>query len=146
MRVLIDTCVIVDVLQNREPFSVDAQAILLASANKRFDGFISAKAVADIYYLTHKLLHNDKETRIILRRLFVLFEVLDITGMDCKRAIASDTVDYEDAVMIETAVRSGIDCIVTRNIRDYTASTLLVFTPADFLKELNTEGEIEILE
>ena len=36
MRALIDTCVIIDALQNREPFAEDAQKIFLAVANKRF--------------------------------------------------------------------------------------------------------------
>lgn len=136
MRALIDACVIVDALQNREPFAAEAKKILLASANKRFDGFIPAKAVTDIYYLTHKLIHSDKDTRTILNRLFVLFAVLDTTGMDCKRVIASKTVDYEDAVMIETAVRSGLDCIVTRNTKDYASSKLPVCLPSEFLANL----------
>ena len=139
MRVLIDTCVIVDALQDRKPFSEDAQAIMLASANKQFDGFLTAKAVTDIYYLTHKLTHSDKDTRNILSRLFVLLEVLDTTGMDCLKAVASNTADYEDAVMIETALRSDMECIVTRNTKDYTAATLPVYAPSDFLAKLSNE-------
>ena len=146
MRALIDTCIIIDALQNREPFAADAQAILLASANKRLDGFISAKSVTDIYYLTYRLTHVDKDTRGILSRLFVLFDVLDTAVMDCRKAIASNTTDYEDAVMIETAVRSGMDCIVTRNIKDYTAAPLPVYAPSDFLKELNTSRDSDGLD
>ena len=138
MRALIDTCIIIDALQNREPFSADAQNILLASANKYFDGFISAKSVTDIYYLTHKLTHSDSNTRNILNRLFVLFSVLDTLGMDCLKAVESNIADYEDAVMIETALRSGIDCIVTRNAKDYSLAPLQIYSPSDFLKELYT--------
>ncbi len=152
MRALIDTCIIIDALQNREPFAADAQAILLASANKQFDGFISAKSVTDICYLTHRLTHCDKDTRGILNRLFVLFNVLDTAEMDCRKAIASNTADYEDAVMIETAVRSGMDCIVTNrnakrslNTKDYTAAPLPVYAPSDFLKELNTSNDSDLL-
>lgn len=146
MRALVDTCVIVDALQNREPFAADAQTIMLASANKQFEGFITAKSVTDIYYLTHRLTHSDKDTRNILNRLFILFDVLDTAGMDCRRAIASETADYEDAVMIETALRSGMECIVTRNTKDYTTSPLPVFAPSDFLKELEGAAEIETLD
>ena len=144
MRALIDTCVIVDALQNREPFAVDAQNILLMSANQQLDGFISAKSVTDIYYLTHRLIHSDKDTRNILNRLFVLFDVLDTAGMDCRKAIASNMTDYEDAVMVETALRSGIDCIVTRNAKDYTAAPLPVYTPSDFLKKLTAARDSDI--
>ena len=42
MRALIDTCIIIDALQNREGFCDDAQRIFLAVANKRFASFLSA--------------------------------------------------------------------------------------------------------
>ena len=70
MRVLVDTCVIIDALQSRAPFSEVAQKLFIYSANKQFEGYITAKSVTDIYYLTHRLTHNDVETRKILSKLF----------------------------------------------------------------------------
>lgn len=137
MRALIDTCIIVDALQSRQPFCADAQDIFLAVANKRFSGFITAKSVTDIYYLTHRYTHNDKDTRTILNTLFGLFDLLDTAGMDCRRAISSDISDFEDAVMVESALRCDIDCIVTRNLKDYIKSSVPVYAPSDFLNMLN---------
>lgn len=54
MKAVIDTCVIIDALQKREPFWTDAFYIFLAIANRQLNGFITAKAVADIYYLNHR--------------------------------------------------------------------------------------------
>lgn len=139
MRALIDTCIVIDALQNREPFCKEAQAIFLAVANKQFTGFLTAKSVTDIYYLTHRHTHSDKETRIVLSKLFSLFELLDTAGMDCRKAISSDISDYEDAVMVEAALRADMDCIVTRNIKDYTKSQVPVYNPADFLRQLKPE-------
>ena len=136
MRALIDTCVIIDALQNREPFAEDAQKILLAVANKRFSGCITAKSSTDIYDLIYRLTHSDKETRKILSKLFTLFEVLDSAGIDCRKALSSGLSDYEDAVMVETAVRSDIDCIVTRNKKDYLKSAVFVSSPDEFLNSL----------
>ena len=105
MRALIDTCVIIDALQNREPFSEEAKQIFLAVANKQTVGYISAKSVLDIYYLTHRLTHSDDETRKILKILFALFDILDTTELDIRQALSSGISDYEDAVMCETAKR-----------------------------------------
>jgi predicted nucleic acid-binding protein len=58
--------------------------------------------------------------------------------MDVRRAVSSDVSDYEDAVMIETAARENVDCIVTRNVRDFAASAVPVYSPADFLKQLES--------
>ena len=141
MRALIDTCIVIDALQSREGFYDDAQKIFLAVANKWLVGFLSAKSVTDIYYLTHRHTHSDKDTRTVLNTLFQLFELIDTAGMDCRRAISSDISDYEDAVMVESAVRTGVDCIVTRNIKDYNQSPVPIYLPSDFLKLIEPQEE-----
>ena len=143
MRALIDTCVIIDALQSRVPFAEDAQKIFIHSANRQFEGYITAKSVTDIYYLTHRLTHSDAETRKILSKLFTLFNLLDTTSLDCRKAISSEISDYEDAIMVETAIRSEMDCIVTRNVKDYTKSSIKVCEPSAFLKLLEAESETE---
>lgn len=143
MRVLIDTCIIIDALQSCIPFAEAAQKLFIYSANKQFEGYITAKAVTDIYYLTHRLTHSDAETRKILSKLFILFHLLDTTSLDCQKAISSEIDDYEDAIMVETAVRSQMDCIVTRNEKDYMKSSVKIYGPSDFLKLLEEENRME---
>ena len=61
-------------------------------------------------------------------------------GDDCRQALINgESDDYEDAVMIETAKRSGIDCIVTRNERDYSKSSVTVYTPKQFINLFNED-------
>lgn len=142
MRVLIDTCVIIDALQNREPFSKEAQTIFLMAANEQFAGYLTAKSVTDIYYLMHGTTHSDKDSRVILSKLFKLFEPLDTDGIDCRRAIPSPVSDYEDAVMIETAEREEVDCIVTRNLHDYSRSSVKVLSPGDFIRAMKNDETV----
>ncbi len=132
MRVLVDTCVIIDALQDREPFSEAAKSIFLLLANEQFEGYVSAKFIADIYYLTHRLLHNDEQTRKILKGLLSLFDILDTTAIDCRKALSSAVTDYENAVMCETAERCEVDYIVTRNEKDYVNSRVAVLAPKAF--------------
>ena len=49
MKALIDTCIIIDALQSREPFKDDAQKIFLSAARKEFDGYVTANSITDIY-------------------------------------------------------------------------------------------------
>ena len=116
MRALIDTCIIVDALQSREPFKDDAQTLFLQVANKQFEGFITAKASTDVYYLTHRYTHSDKDTRRVLGSLYLLFDILDTTGMDC---------------------------IVTRNIKDYSKSLVPVYLPSELLAFLTSKEKNE---
>ena len=141
MRAIIDTCVVIDALQNREPFCADAQRVFLAVANRRVGGSITAKAVTDIYYLMHRYTHDDAQSRRALSAIFALFDVLDTAGLDCRRAISSEISDYEDAVMVESAIRAEVDCIVTRNKRDYEKSLVPVYSPAEFLDLIQPEDE-----
>ena len=141
MRAVIDTCVIVDVLQSREPFCKDAQSIFLLCANRRFEGLLTAKAVTDIYYLTRRQTHSEKAARDILTKLCELFVLEDTAAADIFNAIPSEISDFEDAVMVETAMRSGADCIVTRNIRDYEKAPIPVYVPAEFVRVLGEKND-----
>lgn len=143
MRAIIDTCVIIDALQNREPFSADAQKIFLSAANNQFIGCITAKAVLDIYYLMHRHTHDDKASRNVLSKLLTIFELSDTTAMDCRHAILSSLSDFEDAVMVETGVRIEADCIVTRNTKDFLQSRVAVYTPTEFLEKVTATEEKE---
>lgn len=139
MKALIDTCIIIDALQAREPFCKSAQNLFLAVANNLFIGYITAKSTTDIYYLMHRYTHDDKTSREMLNKLFSLFGVLDTNGLDCQKAIFSPVADYEDAVMIETATHNEMDCIVTRNLKDYEKSPIPIYSPEDFLKRLSID-------
>ena len=143
MRVLVDTCVIVDALQDRKPFSENAKIIFYAVTNKQLDGYISAKAITDIYYLTHRATHSEESTRQILKTLLGLFDILDTTAIDCRKALSSEITDYEDAVMCETAERCEVDCIVTRNEKDYRKSKVKVMSPGDLVKVLESADDNE---
>ena len=141
MNALIDTCIIIDALQSREPFSKDAETIFLSVANRRCVGFLTANSVTDIYFLMYKALHSAAETRKALGILFSLFEIIDTCGIDCRKALTSGVSDYEDAVMIETAARAEIDCIVTRNLKDYAGAPMPVYSPTQFIELLYADED-----
>ena len=82
-RILIDTCVIIDVLQKREPFWKNASKVFLAAATEKIEGVITAKSLTDIYYLTHRCTHDDKKTRDVILKLLELFKLADTAADDC---------------------------------------------------------------
>ena len=43
--------------------------------------------------------------------------------------------------MIETAVRSGANCIVTRNTKDFSKAPIPVYAPAEFIELLTETSE-----
>ena len=73
------------------------------------------------------------QTRDVILKLLELFKLADTAADDCINALASEVSDYEDAVMIESAVRIEADYIMTRNINDYKKSPVPVILPEEFL-------------
>lgn len=140
MRVLLDTNVIVDVLQRREPWFTDGQKIFYAIANNKIIGCITAKEAADIHFFSKRQFagqeHVDAKARQVMTKLYAIFELIDTLAIDCQNAIALENNDYEYAIMIESALRTGVDCIVTRNTEHFTISSIPVYTPADFVTVL----------
>ena len=137
MKALIDTCVVVDVLQKREPFFETSMNVFVAVAQQQCVGVLTAKSITDIHYLLRRSLHDEEKTRALLRTLFALFTVEDTRAMDCQLAMSSLTKDYEDAIMIETAKRLRLDCIVTRNLKDYMVAAVPAYSPKEFLTRLD---------
>ena len=48
-------------------------------------------------------------------------------------SLASDFKDFEDAVQCYSAVNAKVDCLITRNKRDYATDILPILTPEEFL-------------
>ncbi|MGN1415282.1 MAG: PIN domain-containing protein [Oscillospiraceae bacterium] len=142
MKAVIDTCVVIDVLQKREPFCNTAMDIFLAVSNRQFIGILTAKSITDIHYILHRSLHNENETRKAVSTLFTLFSVADTLASDCQNALSSSINDYENAVMSETAYRLDADYIITRNKKDYVKSSVPVLSPDEFLELLKKEQNL----
>ena len=145
MKVLLDTNVIVDVLQRREPWFTYGQKIFYAAANKQITGCITAKEAADIHFFSRRQFTGqenvDAKARQVMSKLYALFELIDTLGIDCQNAIAIENNDYEDAIMIESAARSGLDCIVTRNPEHFKLSPIPVYSPSEFVRKLNEPSD-----
>jgi hypothetical protein len=47
-------------------------------------------------------------------------------------SLASDFKDFEDAVQCYSAVNAKVDCLITRNKRDYVTDILPILTPEEF--------------
>jgi hypothetical protein len=52
-----------------------------------------------------------------------------------KHALAMTMGDFEDALQSAAAVQAGVDCIVTRNVGDYTSAPIPAILPGDFLAQ-----------
>ena len=140
MRVLLDTNIVVDVLQKRQPWFDSGKEIFMAAALQEITGYITAKQASDLYFFACKQLRGepdiDKKARKILTNLFAIFKIIDAKGIDCEKALLRENGDFEDAMLIESALREKIDCIVTRNLVHFQNAQVPVYDPESFVKML----------
>ena len=125
-----------DFLLDREPFADDAEQLLLMIALNDIKGFITVKSLMDIHYVLKHVLHDEEKVRSALSILLDTFWPVNSNAEDAINALTSKARDYEDALMIETAISCHSDCIITRNIRDYLQSIVPAYTPAEFLQRI----------
>lgn len=129
-KVFLDTNVILDFYLDREEFSDDAEAILALGYNKACSLFVSALTFANFAYIGRKKYPGNT----IYEVLESLREFAEITPVDSELSLQSK--DFEDAIQFCSAKVAGVNCIVTRNIKDFVSFDIEVLTPKDFLGQL----------
>lgn len=143
MRAILDTNVVMDVLQRREPWFQDGAVIFRAIANKQVTGCLTAKQIADLHFFSRKQFKGeenvDARARQVVGKILSLFELIDTLGIDCQNALGINNGDYEDAILIESAARAGVEYIVTRNPAHYKTSSVQVYSPAEFVRFISRQ-------
>ncbi len=126
-NILVDLNVILDVLLERRGYRA-SQAVLELQETTGHRVFISAHVVTTFAYL----LENAKVPQAEIRRhldWLLQFSIVATTDDILKDALQSRITDYEDAVVEQAAVACKASIIVTRNIKDFTASSIPATKP-----------------
>ncbi len=134
MNILLDTNVILDIALERQPFCLAAARILETSDFDRLHLFISASMATDVFYVIRK----EKGKDVGLAFLKDLLNAVDVCKVDKDilfLALESDFDDFEDAVQHFAAIDSEIGFIITRNKKDFAASSLKILEPEEFVGE-----------
>ena len=137
MKVMVDTCISLDFIQQRELFFNDARDLFAAIADEKIEGYVSVKSLVDIRYVAKHILQDEAVVRPILQNLLSLLRLVDSRADEASKALISNITDYEDALMAQTAAANSMDYIVTKNVRDYRNSPVKAITPADLMKTIN---------
>ena len=135
MKILFDTNIIIDVFLDRKPFSEHASYLMSKVERSEITGFLCASTVTTIHYLLSKYLDKEKAIESI-NSLMALFEVASVNRLVIENALQSKFIDFEDAVLHESARHAGAEYIITRNIKDFKKTKIPAFTPTEFLSML----------
>lgn len=133
-KILIDTDVILDFFFDRHPFSEDAAMVLTLCELKKVEGYITPLILSNVYYLLRKVAKHE----VVVDKLRQLLSIMDILIIDKNsiiHALNSGFNDFEDALQnYASEVDGTVKIILTRNIKDFKNSQLVIMTPENYLK------------
>ena len=140
MKVLIDTNVIIDILEHREPFFKDSYKVIQLGLQEKFETIMSAGAVTDVYYIIRRSIRDAGKAREKVNMLTNLIKICDTTSKDITTALIYNIADFEDSVVAAIAKREKADYIITRNESDFSGSPVKAISPAHLLRSLGNSS------
>jgi predicted nucleic acid-binding protein len=137
MVILIDTNILLDFLQNRETNGEYANKIIEMCAKKTISGFMAAHSISNAFYILRKD-YSVKERKEMLLGLCYIIDIVDIDKQKIINSLLNeDFADIEDGLQIQCAERVNADYIVTRDLFDFSSSSIEAISPKDFIKKLS---------
>ncbi len=141
MRVLLDTDIVLDIFADRQPFVVEASVLWLAHEQGRLEALISPITPVNVFYILRRQV-GTTQARQLVGRLLATMPVCTLDQAVIQVAHALPMADFEDAVQAAAAAAAGLDALITRNTRDYSAAPLTILTPAEALARLASAGQL----
>src|SRR5680860_161650 len=132
-KVFVDTNVVIDHLTDRHPFANHSSLIFELHEQKQIKIHISALSINTVYYVSRKLL-GEQRTLSLIEELIETLEVIGTSKAEIKKALSVGFKDFEDAIQYSTALTiKKVEAIITRNVKDYRKSKIAVFTPEIYI-------------
>lgn len=136
MKIALDTNVLLDAAANRSG-AESAKKLIMAIAEEKAEGVISANTITDIYYIARKYI-GDAACREFIWNILTVFDVAPVDGEACAVALNTPMEDFEDALLAVCAKREGAGYIATRDVKFIASadSPVKALQPEDILELL----------
>jgi len=131
-KVFLDTNIIVDLISDRKPFSKYAIEIFQKAEEGKIELYTSSHSLATTHYLLKKYM-EEKSLREVLDNLLDFLSIIAVDVNIIKKGLRSNHKDFEDSIQIFCASSiENIECIITRNVKDFKGSEIKILTPDEF--------------
>lgn len=134
-KIFIDTDIFLDTIIDRKPHSEFSNELLSLCEQNEISGYTSCLVIANIYYIINKVANHQKAIQAI-GKIRSLVSILPFTDKEIGESINAEFKDFEDGIQYFIAVNHKIDCLITRNTKDYRKANISILTPKEFLQSL----------
>ena len=137
MQVLIDTNVVLDFLQEREPFVLDAVRLFARVDTGEVEGFIAATTITNIYYIVRRVA-GVMVAQDAIAQVLTDLHICPVDRSILEQAITLNFQDFEDAVQYACGMAHGVDAIVTRDASGFVDAGIPVMSPGELNRILDS--------
>ena len=134
-KVFVDTNVILDFLMKRSGFFDNARMIMALGYNHYCELYMSSLSFSNIAYIARKEFTGEALYKCF-SSLRELLNVSSVSQESVDLAIKLQADDFEDALQYFSVGSVDADCIVSRNVKDFSFSDIEILTPDELVKEL----------
>ena len=134
MKLFIDTNIVLDLLQYREPWIHDTIVLFQLATEKKVELIVTDLTIVNVVYVAGKNFDKKKlyETLLDFKKLVSVVSI----GDECiEQALKSDSTDFEDATQYYSAKREQVDYILTRDINGFKTSEIPIMNVTEFLNK-----------
>ena len=131
MRIFLDTNILLDIVEQRQPHYADSFAVLERCEAQAHEVFMAWHTLSNAFYIYCKKVGKAAAEQAPHDAL----QVITIAAVNHTHALRAFTLcftDLEDAMQAVAAEACAADYIVTRNDADFASSPIPVLTPAQF--------------
>lgn len=134
MKILIDSNLVFDVYERRQPHYVASNHILKLARRGTVAGNVSSHTLANLFYLFGKTC-----VPFIRESLLPHLEVTAGDSHETQLALRTGMKDFEDVLQVAAALQCSAAFIVTRNVRDFKRSPVPALSPAEWIKRFGPD-------
>ncbi|MEC4175645.1 PIN domain-containing protein [Adlercreutzia sp. R7] len=149
-KLLLDTNVVIDYLNEREPFYEKARLLMIGGRVGEFELWISSSQVTDLIYILSDGERSEMDAVMgQLRGLRTFVNVLAASEREVDLMLAASWCDPEDYLLYEIALALRADALITRNQHDFPQGLVPVMGCDEFFQWMRDTrgldyGEVEL--
>ncbi len=144
-KLLLDTNIVVDYLNERTPYYQTARLLMIVGRAGELSLWVSSSQVTDLIYILSdggkKNLMPSALERIRGLRTFV--NIYSAGDCEIDYMLATTWKDPEDALLLESALRMKADCIITRNGKDFESDIVKTMDCQEFFDWMREERGLD---
>ena len=145
LRLMLDTNVVIDFLNEREPFYQDARLLMMCIKLGEFDAYLTGSQFTDLIYVLSDGGRKGllEEALRQLRGLRTFIDVCTIDGNNIDQMLDTTWEDPEDYLIYDAAKSLNASAIITRDQKGFEHSDIKTLDCNRFFKWIQEEYEID---